>query len=80
MLRSSSPGLRHVAYNSWSAMVERFSALDLCSDGRVVRMWVRILAATVVLVSLSKTLYHNCFSPPRRKWVPVRAELVIVFD
>ena len=31
------------------------------------------------LVSLSKTLYHNCFSPPRSKWVPVRAELV-VFD
>ena len=46
-------------------MIEWFSASDLCSDGRVVRMWVRILAATMVLVSLSKTLYHNCFSPPR---------------
>ena len=61
----------------WSAMVERFSASDLCSDGWVVRMWVRIPTATVVLVSLSKTLYHNCFSPPRSKWVPVRAELVV---
>ena len=33
-----------------------------------------------VLMSLSKTLYHNCFSPPRSNWVPVRAELVVVFD
>ena len=64
----------------WSAMVERFSALDLCSDNRVIRMWVRILAATMVLVSFSKTYYHNCFSPPSSKWVPVRAELVVVFD
>ena len=61
-------------------MAELFSASDLCSDGWVVRMWVRILAATVVLVSMSKTLYHNCFSSPRRKCVPVRAELVVVFD
>ena len=50
-----------------SAMVERFSASELCSDGWVVRMWVRILAAT-----FSKVLRHNCFSPPRSKWVPVR--------
>ena len=57
-------------------IVERLSASDLCSDGWVVRMWVRILAATMVLVSFSKTLYRNCFS----KWVPVRAELVVVFD
>ena len=49
----------------WSAMAERFSASDLCSDGRVVRMWVRILAVTVVLVSLSKALNYNCFSSPR---------------
>ena len=63
-----------------SSMVERFSASDSCSDGRLVRMWVRIPTATVVLVSLSKTLDHNCFSPPRSKWVPVRAELVVVFD
>ena len=35
-------------------------------------------AATVVLMSLSKmskTLYHNCFSPPRSKWVPVMAKV-----
>ena len=56
------------------------SASDLCCDGQVVRMWVKILAVTMVLVFLSKTLYHNCFSPPRSKWVPVRAELVVVFD
>ena len=61
-------------------MVERFSASDLCSDGCVVIMWVRTLAATMVLVSFSKTLYHNCFSLPRSKWVPVRAELVVVCD
>ena len=41
---------------SWSAMAERFSALDC-----------------IGLLSLSKTPYHNCFSPPRSKWVPVRA-------
>ena len=29
---------------------------------------IRILAATVLLFSFSKTLYHNCFSPPRSKW------------
>ena len=57
-------------------MAERLSALDLCSDGRVVRMGVRTPAATAVLMSLSETLYHNCFSPPRSKWVPVGAELV----
>ena len=39
-------------------------------------MLTETLTATVVLMSLSKTLYHNCFSPPRSKWVPVRAELV----
>ena len=50
-------------------MAERFSASDMCSDGWVIRMRVRILAATVVLVSLSKTLYHNCFSSPREKMV-----------
>ena len=50
----------------WCAMAERFSASDLCSDGRVFRMWVRILAATMVFMSLSNTLYHNCFSSPRR--------------
>ena len=66
----------------WGAMAERFSALDLCSDGRVVRMWVRILTTTVVLVSLSKTLNYDCFSSPKieYKWGPLRAEMVIVFD
>ena len=45
----------------WSVVVERSSALDSSSD--VVRMWVRILAWPVaVLVSLSKTLNHNCFA------------------
>ena len=51
----------------WSAVAERFSASDLCSDGRVARMCFRTPTATVVLMSLSKTLYHNCFSPPRSK-------------
>ena len=41
-------------------MAERSSALD--SSSGVARMWVRILAWPVAaLVSLSKTLNHNCF-------------------
>ena len=41
-------------------MAERSSALD--SSSGVVRMWVRIPAWLVAaLVSLSKTLNHNCF-------------------
>ena len=41
-------------------MAERSSTLDSSSD--VVRMWVQIPAWPVVaLVSLSKTLNHNCF-------------------
>ena len=41
-------------------MAERSSALD--SSSGVVRMWVRIPAWPVAaLVSLSKTLDHNCF-------------------
>ena len=66
----------------WGAMAERFSALDLCSEGRVIRMWVQILAVTVVLVSLmSKTLYCAVLlSNQECKWVPVRVEMVIVFD
>ena len=47
-----------------SAMAKHSSAPDLCSHGRV---WVQILATTVGLVSLSKTLHHTCFSPPRSK-------------
>ena len=45
---------------NWSVMAERSSALD--SSSGVVRMWVRIPAWPVAaLVSLSKTLNHNCF-------------------
>ena len=44
----------------WSVVVERSSASD--SSSGVVRMWVRISAWLVTaLVSLSKTLNHNCF-------------------
>ena len=43
-----------------SVVAERSSALD--SSSGVARMWVRIPAWPVVaLVSLSKTLNHNCF-------------------
>ena len=40
------------------------------------RVWVRI--PVVTLVSLSKTLNYNCFSPTKSKWVPVRAEIIDV--
>ena len=54
-----------------------FSALDCW----VVRMWVRTPTATVVLMSMRKTLYHNCFSPPSSKWVRGGgAGLVVAFD
>ena len=44
-----------------SVVAERSSALD--SSSGVVRMWVRIPAWPVAaLVSLSKTLKHNCFN------------------
>ena len=44
----------------WSVVAERSSALD--SSSGVVRMWVRIPAGSVAtLVSLSRTLNHNCF-------------------
>ena len=46
----------------WSVVAERSSLPD-SSSGVSSRMWVRITAVT--LVSLSKTLNHNCFSPPR---------------
>ena len=43
-----------------SVVAERSSALD--SSSGVARMWVRIPACPVTaLVSLSKTLNHNCF-------------------
>ena len=45
--------------NGGSVVAERSSALD--SSSGVVRMWVRIPAWPVAaLVSLSKTLNHNC--------------------
>ena len=45
---------------TWSVVAEQCSALDSSSD--VVRMWVRIPAWPVAaLVSLSKTLNHDCF-------------------
>ena len=44
----------------WSVVAEQSSALN--SSSGVVRMWVRIPAWPVAaLVSLSKTLNHNCF-------------------
>ena len=51
MLREMYPG--HCGYKVGSAMLKRSSASDLCSEGRVVRMWIPILAATVVIVSLT---------------------------
>ena len=45
-----------------SVVAERSSLPD-SSSGVSSRMWVRIPAVT--LVSLSKTLNHNCFSPSR---------------
>ena len=63
-------------------MAERFSASNLCSVGRVVRMWIRILAATVVLVALSKTLnslYIAALHPGVHE-SPVRVEVDDVFE
>ena len=47
-------------HSQWSVVAERSSLPD-SSSGVSSRMWVRIPAVT--LVSLSKTLNHNCFSP-----------------
>ena len=49
-------------YLYWGVVAERSSLPD-SSSGVSSRMWVQIPAVT--LVSLSKTLNHNCFSPPR---------------
>ena len=47
-------------HNIWSVVAERSSALD--SSSGVARIWVQIPAWPVAaLVSLSKTLNHNCF-------------------
>ena len=35
-------------------MAERFNASDLCTDGWVVRMWIRLPTVTVVIMFLSK--------------------------
>ena len=65
----------------WGVMAERSGASDLCSDGWVVRMWVGIPAATMVLASLSNTINCNCFSTPRcLNGYMSGVEVVIVFD
>ena len=52
--------IHDVLHLQWSAVAKRSSTLD--SSSGVVRMWVRIPAWRVAaLVSLSKTLNHNCF-------------------
>ncbi len=40
--------------------------------------WTQNLVMT--LVYISKTLNHDCFSSPRGKLVPTRAEMVLVID
>ena len=49
------------------------------------RVWVRIPVVTLVSLSTCVTCvtcvhFRIIFSPPRGKWVPVRAELVLVMD
>ena len=52
--------MTHIRIHTYLDNNERYSALD--SSSGVARMWVRIPAWPVaVLVSLSKTLNHNCF-------------------
>ena len=48
------------------------------SSGAITGVWVRI--AVVTLLFLSKILSHNCFFPPRGKWVPARVEVGIVYE
>ena len=59
----SNPGKDHDAC-VWSTMAEWSSASDPCSDGRVIRMWVRILASIMVLVYgvpwLSGLVHQTC--------------------
>ena len=59
----SNPGQDHGAC-LWNTMTEWSSASDLCSDGRVIRMWVRILARIMVLVYgvpwLSGLVHQTC--------------------
>ena len=63
----------------WGAIAERFSASKLCSDCRVVRMWVRpCVAVTMVRVSLSNIF--NCTLPRSIYGYMWRVEVDIVFD
>ncbi len=57
-------------------MAERFSASDSSSGG--IKEWVRIPIMT--LLFLSKTLNYKLLQSPSGKWVPVRAEMVLVID
>ncbi len=58
---------------TWLSLLVHW-AQDLAA--KVIRVWVQISVMT--LVFLSNTLYYNCFSSPRSKWVPVSAEMVLV--
>ena len=49
-------------------------------SGRVFSMGVPILLVAAVLVSLGKTLYYTCLSPPRSERVPAKAELVLLTE
>ena len=49
-----------------TVMVEWSSASDLCSDGWVVRMWVRMLTATSHGICVfEQDTKHTCFSSPK---------------
>ena len=61
------------------AMAKRSRASDLCSDGRVVRMWVRILATNVLLVIKKDTLLIH-YIASLHQGVPVRLQVDIVFE
>ena len=49
------------------------------SSGDSVQQSVGSRAMTLVSLNLSM-ITGTCFSPPRVKWVPVRAEMVLVID
>ena len=54
-----------------SGFVHRFCVLMAESSKCGFESWPR----PWWFVSLNKTLYHDCFSPPRSKWVHVRARV-----
>ena len=64
----------------WGTMAERFSASDSRSDGWVVLMWVRILAATCGTFLEQDTLLWLLLFTKDYKWVPARVEVDIVFE